>query len=192
MDVFLLALALSMDAFAVSVGLGSQHPAKPHQLAVRAGLYFGVFQGFMPVLGFLAGKGVLGWIDTLAPWIAFFLLLLIGAKMLYEAVAKGEEGDGDDGVDGVDRVKASIKVLTARTMLILAVATSIDALAAGFTLNLLPVNPFMACLLIGITTFLLSVIGVWVGNRTGTWLESKAECLGGIILIAIGFKILLT
>jgi len=176
-EVLILAVALSMDAFAVSIGLGSKQDTRTRSLAFMAAIYFGLFQAFMPLLGFLGGKGVFGWIEHYAHWIAFFLLLLIGGKMIYEAVTEGIEED--------------IAQITHKVMLILAIATSIDAMAAGFTLTLLDFNPFIACLIIGATTFAFSWVGVHVGAKSGTWLESKAELLGGVILILIGFKILL-
>jgi putative Mn2+ efflux pump MntP len=176
-EVLILAVALSMDAFAVSIGLGSKHLQRTKSLALMAAIYFGLFQALMPMIGFLGGKGVLGWVEEYAHWIAFFLLMLIGGKMIYESVSEGIEED--------------IARITHKVMLILAIATSIDAMAAGFTLTLMEVNPFLACGIIGITTFLFSWIGVFVGAKSGTWLESKAELLGGVILILIGLKLLL-
>jgi len=176
-EVLILAVALSMDAFAVSIGLGSKHLQRTKSLALMAAIYFGLFQALMPMIGFLGGKGVLGWVEDYAHWIAFFLLMLIGGKMIYESVSEGIEED--------------IARITHKVMLILAIATSIDAMAAGFTLTLMEVNPFLACGIIGITTFLFSWIGVFVGAKSGTWLESKAELLGGVILVLIGFKLLL-
>ena len=176
-EVLVLAVALSMDAFAVSVGLGSKHTRNPAALALLASVYFGLFQGLMPLIGYLGGMGVLGWVGSYAHLIACLLLLLIGAKMIYESVSEGIEED--------------VAQITHRVMLILAIATSIDAMAAGFTLTLLEVNPFVSCALIGVTTFVFSWVGVLVGASSGVWLESKAELLGGVILIAIGFKILL-
>jgi len=131
----------------------------------------------MPLVGYLAGRGLLGWVEAYAHWIAFALLLLIGGKMIFESFAEGVEDE--------------ISVVTTKVMLMLAVATSIDAMAAGFSLTLLTVNPFLACLIIGVTTFLFSWAGVYIGFRSGTWLESRAELFGGIVLILIGFKILL-
>ncbi|MDF2180178.1 manganese efflux pump MntP family protein [Aliiglaciecola sp. CAU 1673] len=176
-DVIILAIALSMDAFAVSVGLGSKQGHKEGKLALYAAIYFGVFQAAMPMIGFVGGIGLLGWVEEYARWIAFVLLLLIGGKMIYEAISEGIEED--------------ISQITHRVMLILAIATSIDAMAAGFTLTLIEVNPFVACGIIGATTFVLSWAGVLVGRRSGTWLESRAEILGGCILILIGVKFLL-
>jgi putative Mn2+ efflux pump MntP len=177
LEVLILAIALSMDAFAVSVGLGSKNTKNTKTLALLASIYFGLFQGLMPLIGYFGGKGVIGWVESYAHWIAFFLLLLIGGKMIYESMSEGIEED--------------IAQITHRVLLVLAIATSIDAMAAGFTLNLLEVNPLIACVIIGATTFLFSWSGVFVGVKSGVWLESKAELLGGVILIAIGFKILL-
>lgn len=176
-EVVILAIALSMDAFAVSIGLGSKNKNNTAFLAIKAGIYFGLFQALMPLVGYLAGKSVLGWVESYAPWIAFVLLLLIGGKMIYESFAEGIEED--------------IVAITHRVMLILAIATSIDAMAAGFTLNILDVNPLIACVIIGVATFGFSWAGVFVGKKSGTWLESKAELLGGVVLVLIGFKILL-
>jgi putative Mn2+ efflux pump MntP len=173
-EVIVLAVALSMDAFAVSIGLGSKGHTKG--LGLKAGLYFGAFQALMPFIGYLAGRGVLGWIEDYAPWIAFGLLALIGAKMIYEGLSEGIEED--------------IEALTHRMMLLLAIATSIDAMAAGFSLTLLEVNAWLACAIIGATTFAFSWVGVLIGERSGTWLESKAEIFGGVVLILIGVKML--
>jgi putative Mn2+ efflux pump MntP len=174
-EVLILAVALSMDAFAVSIGLGAKKNMPG--LAVKAGLFFGAFQALMPFIGFLGGKGVLGWIENYAHWIAFVLLALVGAKMIYEGLHEGIEED--------------IAVVTNKLMLLLAVATSIDAMAAGFSLTLLDANPYVACVSIGVTTFAFSVAGVLIGRRSGTWLESKAEIFGGVVLVAMGFKMLL-
>jgi len=176
-ELFILALALSMDAFAVSIGLGTKYSGRLSTLGFRAGLYFGISQGFMPLIGYLAGQTVLVWVDTFAPWIAFALLFLIGSKMIYDALSKG--------------VEENIIRITHKVMLVLAIATSIDAMAAGFTLEFFDVNPFVACLTIGVTTFFLSWMGVIVGAKTGDYFESKAELLGGIVLILIGLKILI-
>ena len=174
-EVFILAIALSMDAFAVSIGLGAKKNSSG--LALKAGLYFGVFQALMPFIGYLAGKGLLGWIEAYAHWIAFGLLALIGAKMIFEGFQEGVEED--------------ISALTNKMMLILAIATSIDAMVAGFSLTLLDVNPYIACLVIGVTTFIFSWVGVLIGRKSGTWLESKAEIFGGTVLILIGIKMLI-
>ncbi|MDF1764630.1 MAG: manganese efflux pump MntP family protein [Oleibacter sp.] len=175
-EVIILAIALSMDAFAVSIGLGSKHTKKTSSLALMAGVYFGVFQALMPLIGYMGGKGVFGWIEAFAPWIAFFLLVLIGGKMIYESMSEGIEED--------------IAKITHKVMLVLAIATSIDAMAAGFSLTILDVNPFIACAIIGVTTLVFSWVGVFIGSKSGTWLESKAELFGGIVLLLIGVKML--
>ena len=176
-EVLTLAVALSMDAFAISIGLGSKKRNKTLSLAFLSGLYFGFFQALMPIIGYMGGKGVMGWVESYARYIAFVLLLAVGGKMIYESYSEGIEED--------------IAIITHRVLLILAIATSIDALAAGFTLTLLDVNPLSACMIIGITTFFFSFAGVYVGTKSGTILESKAELLGGLILILISIKILL-
>jgi len=175
-EVIILAIALSMDAFAVSIGLGAKKNTPG--LALKAGLFFGIFQALMPFIGYLGGKGVLGWVEAYANWIAFGLLALIGAKMIYEGVQEGIEED--------------ISAITNKMMLILAIATSIDAMAAGFSLTLLNANPYIACLVIGATTFSFSMAGVFIGRKSGTWLESKAEIFGGTVLILMGIKMLMS
>jgi len=176
-EVIILAVALSMDAFAVSIGLGSKQNINLRFLALTCGIYFGFFQALMPLIGYLGGKGILGWIESYAPLVAFVLLSFIGGKMIYESFVEGVEED--------------ISRVTHRLMLTLAIATSIDAMAAGFTLTLLKINPFVACLIIGLTTFIFSCAGVYIGRKSGTWLESRAELLGGTVLILIGLKVLL-
>ncbi|MCI2283599.1 manganese efflux pump MntP family protein [Colwellia sp. MSW7] len=159
-EVLILAAALSMDAFAVSIGLGSKHEKNIRSLALMSGIYFGIFQGIMPLIGYLGGMGILGWVESYAKWIAFILLLLIGCKMIYESFSEGIEED--------------IVRITHKVMLILAIATSIDAMAAGFTLTLIDVNPLLACFLIGITTFLFSCLGVIIGRKTGRLVRTQS------------------
>lgn len=203
-EVLLLAIALAMDAFAVAIGLGakSQKQSKQYllRLAIYAALYFGIAQGVMPLIGYLLGAALLGWLATAAPWIGGMILIGLGGKMLYE----GFTSDGEDAVDSAlhlkadtnDTVTATNNVsnannsLTHRTMLTLAIATSIDAMAAGFTLNLLPLNAWLACFIIAIVTAGFSFFGVYLGRKSGTWLEDKAEILGGIVLIVIGLKVM--
>ena len=174
-EILLLALALGMDAFAVSIALGARH--NQPGMALMAGIYFGAFQALMPLAGWLGGKQLLGWLQGYTHWIAFVLLLGIGLKMLHEAWR--------------DSPEKSLPATSGTAMLGLAVATSIDALAAGFTLPLLAVNPYLACALIGLTTFVLGLLGVSIGRHGGTWLESKAEWFGGIVLVLLGFNFLL-
>lgn len=176
-EVLLLAIALSMDALAVAIGLGARHRHITLPLAAKAAIYFGLFQAVMPLAGYLGGRSLLGWVAAYAPWAAFSMLAFIGGKMIYESFTEDAEAD--------------ILQVTHRVMLVLAVATSIDAMAAGFALNLLDFDPFAACAIIGLTTAVCSAAGVYIGKRSGTWLESKAELFGGIVLIVIGLKILL-
>jgi len=119
----------------------------------------------------------LGWIEAYAYWTASGLLILIGTKMIYESIQEGIEKD--------------ILAITNKIMLILAIATSIDAMAVGFSLTLLDVNPYVSCFIIGIITFIFSVAGVFIGRHSGTWLRNKAEIFGGIILILLGIKMLI-
>jgi manganese efflux pump family protein len=177
-EVMLLAVALSMDAFAVSIGLGAKRAEPTLPLAIKAGLYFGIFQALMPLIGYMAGVGVFVYIESFDHWIAFLLLAVIGGKMIYESFT---EEIGED-----------IARVTNKMLLILAIATSIDALAAGFTLTLFELVPLLSVALIGVTTFVFSMAGVYFGDRTGTFLERQAELLGGLILIVIGLKILFT
>ncbi|OUR77396.1 manganese efflux pump MntP [Colwellia psychrerythraea] len=178
-EVIILAIALSMDAFAVSIGLGAtkQH-SKIAPLGLIVALSFGFFQGVMPIIGYLGGKGIVGWVESYTPWIAFLLLFFIGAKMIFDSLSEG--------------IEENISKITYRILLILAIATSIDAMAAGFSLTLIPVNPFIACFIIGVVTFAFSWLGVLVGTKGGTWLESKAEFIGGVTLIIMAIKILIT
>ena len=175
-ELLLIAVGLSMDAFAVSVckGLSVQKLKPRHALLV--GLYFGGFQALMPVLGWLLGSRFEALITRYDHWVAFVLLALIGGNMIRESFSKEEELNDDFGV---------------KTMLLLAVATSIDALAVGITFAFLSVNILPAAGTIGVTTFLLSVAGIYIGHIFGARWKSRAERVGGVILILIGLKILL-
>ena len=188
-EVFLLAIALAMDAFAVSIGLGAksqkQSSAYVLRLAIYAALYFGIAQGVMPLIGYLLGAVLLGWLATAAPWIGGGILILLGAKMLYEAFNGEIEAVLADSFDGDIQEK-----INHRMMFTLAIATSIDAMAAGFTLNLLAVNAWLACFIIAIVTAVFGFFGIYLGKSSGTWLEDKAEMLGGLVLIAIGIKVM--
>ena len=203
-EVVLLAVALAMDAFAVAIGLGakSQKQSKQYlwRLAIYAALYFGIAQGVMPLIGYLLGAALLGWLAAAAPWIGGIILIGLGGRMLYEVFA----GDGEDAVDSALHLKADAnnavttietinnghQTINHRTMFTLAIATSIDAMAAGFTLNLLALNAWLACLIVALVTAGFGLFGVYLGWRSGTWLEDKAEALGGLVLIAIGLKVM--
>lgn len=199
-EVILLAIALAMDAFAVAIGLGAKSPKQTQsyilRLALISALYFGIAQGVMPLIGYLLGAALLGWLASAAPWIGGFILIALGGKMLYEALKPDDQEAIDDaqsleGSVSHSNDKQMLSVINHRTMFTLAIATSIDAMAAGFTLNLLALNAWLSCLIIALVTAGFSWFGVYLGKRSGTWLEDKAEILGGVVLIAIGFKVML-
>lgn len=176
-EIALIGVGLAMDAFAVSICKGLAIKQKVGKNALVIALYFGLFQALMPILGYFLGSAFSSFVEKVDHWIAFVLLGLIGANMIREAVTGGEE-ETDDRVD-------------VRTMLALAVATSIDALAVGITFAFLQADIFQAAGLIGVITFAISLCGVWIGNRFGMRFHDKAGIAGGIILIVIGLKILL-
>jgi len=173
----IIAVGLSMDAFAVSICKGLALQKITPKNAVTVGLWFGSFQALMPFIGYLLGSRFKQYITTIDHWIAFILLGIIGLSMIKEALS--QEADCEN---------AS---LDCKTMFILAIATSIDALAAGITFAFLKVAIVPAVCFIGIITFCLSTVGVKIGNVFGTRYKSKAELAGGIILILMGIKILL-
>lgn len=176
-ELFLLGVGLSMDAFAVSIckGLGVKEVKPKHMLC--CGLWFGGFQALMPLIGYLLGSAFESYITKIDHWIAFVLLVFIGVNMIREALSDEEE-----------QTSASFSF---KTMLFMAIATSIDALAVGITFVFLGVNIGMALTLIGCTTFVFSAAGVKIGNVFGKKYQAKAEIVGGVILIAIGCKILM-
>ena len=176
-ELFLIAVGLSMDAFAVAVckGLSMKRIDKKYTLLIA--LFFGGFQALMPLLGYFLGSQFSVYIEKFDHWVVFLLLALIGGNMIKESREAAEE----ETYRGIDY----------KELLLLAVATSIDALAVGITFAFLRVEIVPAVLLIGCTTFVLSLIGVVVGNLFGTRYKSRAELTGGIILILIGVKILL-
>ena len=180
LELTLLAVGLSMDAFAVSICKGlAMDRVTPGRAAV-VGLWFGGFQGLMPLVGWVLGSRFAAYITAVDHWIAFLLLAVIGVNMLREAFSREEEEEG------------SVADLSVRTMFTMAVATSIDALAVGISLAMAGgVNILGAVILIGVTTFALSAVGVKVGSVFGSRFEKKAEAMGGVILIALGVKILL-
>ena len=174
-ELLLIAVGLSMDAFAVSVCKGLSLKKLEPRHAVLVGLYFGGFQALMPVIGWALGYRFMRVIESVDHWIAFGLLTVIGLSMIREARQKEELNDD----------------LSFKAMLPLAVATSIDALAVGVTFAFLQVRILPAASLIGVTTFLLSALGVYIGHLFGLKYKAKAEITGGVILILIGVKILL-
>ncbi|MGM8910942.1 manganese efflux pump MntP [Psychrobacter sp. 1U1] len=197
-EVVLLAIALAMDAFAVSIGLGAKSQKQSRRyigrLAVYAALYFGIAQGIMPLIGYLLGAALLGWLAAAAPWIGGFILIGLGSKMLYEVFLGSKEAISDQQLDVSNNATPvrnnAEKYINHRTMFTLAIATSIDAMAAGFTLNLLDLDAWFACVIIAIVTAIFSAVGIYLGKKSGTYLEDKAEALGGIVLVLIGLKIM--
>lgn len=185
-EVIILAVGLAMDAFAVSVCKGLAMKKATFKNALICGIWFGGFQGLMPFIGYLLGASFAEYINVISSWIAFALLCLIGGNMIREALSKDEETASAD--------------LDIKTMLIMAIATSIDALAVGIAfacekINILAVSDIVNTLIgvgiIGIITCIISCFGVKIGNVFGSKFKSKAEFCGGLILILIGVKILL-
>ena len=177
LDLILTGVALSMDAFAVSIGKGLSVPSLRPRHSLIVGAYFGGFQALMPLLGFLLAGTFADYIRDFDHWIAFALLALIGANMVREALSGDEE-----------KTDASFGV---KTMLPLALATSIDALATGVTFAMTQTDIWIAIAIVGTTTFVFSAVGLKIGNVFGSKYRSKAELLGGIILILMGVKILI-
>ncbi len=181
-ELFVLAVGLSMDAFAVSVCKGLAMQKCRLKNAMVCGVWFGGFQALMPLIGYLLGYQFREYITSFDHWVAFVLLAVIGANMIREALGKG----GEEAETSMD---ASMDV---KTMFLLAVATSIDALAAGITFAFLPdTNILAAVLFIGCITLILSTAGAKIGNLFGAKYKSRAELAGGVILIVLGVKILL-
>lgn len=174
-EILMIGVGLSMDAFAVSIckGLSVGKIKLKHMLS--AGLWFGGFQALMPLIGYFLGTSFEKYVSAVDHWIAFVLLVLIGANMIKESREEEKQNDS----------------FSFKTMLMLAIATSIDALAIGITFAFLQVNIISSVTIIGITTFLFSVAGIKIGSIFGTKYKSKAEILGGLVLIGIGIKILI-
>lgn len=175
-EIFLIALGLSMDAFAVSVCKGLPLEKTELKKALYAGLWFGFFQALMPVIGYFTGDRLSEYVAAFDHWVVFFLLSIIGVNMIKESFNQNSSING------------SFKMTE---MLFLAVATSIDAFAVGISFALMKVNILSACIIIGTTTFFISVAGVRIGNLFGTEFKTKAEFVGGVILILIGVKVLI-
>jgi len=175
--ILLIAVSLAMDAFAVSISNGVSVRGFRKQDAIRQAAFFGGFQFLMPVIGWVLGSSVKTYIEAVDHWIAFILLLIIGGNMIRESL----KGDDEDKVSGA---------LTNKMLFFQAVATSIDALAVGISFAILDVNIIQAGVVIGIVSFAISCMGAWAGKYLGDKLQSKAEIMGGIVLILIGTKIL--
>ncbi len=184
-QIILIAIGLAMDAFAVSLTCGLRLKKPPLKTASYIGVMFGFFQFFMPVLGFYLTFFLISSfssinIDMYSKYIAFILLALIGGKMLHEAFSKDEEDEEE-----------TTLTINFKYLLPLAIATSIDAMSVGGSFALLDVEIFSSSIIIGVITFFIATVGVFIGSKLGEKLSSKAEIFGGTILILIGFKILL-
>ena len=173
-----LALALAMDAFAVALGTGAVLSRLTGRHLFRLGFHFGLFQALMPVIGWLAGLSIIQWVEAWDHWIAFSLLAIIGGRMIYEAFSDEEKTDDRDPTKGL-------------SLVLLSIATSIDALAVGFSLSVIGVSIWMPALAIGLVAGILTIVGMLLGGRIGDRWGSRVEIFGGLVLIAIGAKILI-
>lgn len=176
-EILLIGIGLAMDAFAVSICKGLSMKKMNWKNAIIIALYFGIFQALMPLIGYFLGMTFESIVTSFDHWVAFALLTLIGGGMIKESFDDEDEKKND-------RVDF-------KTMVVLAIATSIDALAVGITFAFFDVNIVLAVSIIGIITFIISVLGVKIGNRFGDKYQNKAQLMGGIILVLLGFKILL-
>lgn len=177
-SLFLIALSLAMDAFAVSIAIGIHVREGSVKKALKVGLFFGAFQSLMPLLGYLAGTAFRKQIEFLDHWIAFLLLAVIGGKMVYDAFAGEEETQAIDPTN-------------TRRLLVLAVATSIDALAVGISFAMVGANVWLGAAMAGAVAFGLSLLGVLAGKKLGERFQKRAMILGGLVLCGIGLKILI-
>lgn len=175
-ELLIIAVGLSMDAFAVSIGKGLSLRSIRWCHVLSVGLWFGGFQALMPLIGYLLGATFSAVVSDFDHWVAFFLLGIIGCNMIRDSFSKEEDKHDDD--------------FSFRVMLMLAIATSIDALAVGVSFAFLCVDLWASVAIIGVTTFLFSALGLKIGNMFGTRYKSKAEFTGGVILVLMGVKIL--
>jgi putative Mn2+ efflux pump MntP len=173
-----LALALAMDAFAVALGTGAVLSRLTGRHLFRLGFHFGLFQALMPVIGWLAGLTIMQWVEAWDHWIAFSLLAIIGGRMIYEAFSDKEKTDDRDPTKGL-------------SLVLLSIATSIDALAVGFSLSVIGISIWMPALVIGLVAGVLTIVGMLLGGRIGDRWGSRVEIFGGLVLISIGIKILI-
>ena len=178
LSILLISTGLAMDAFAVSITSGITIRRLRIRHALRIALFFGLFQSLMPIIGWLSGIALKDFIAGVDHWIAFGLLSIIGCKMIYESFK-------------LEPTENKIDPLNIYVLFILSIATSIDALAVGLSLSFLEVAIVLPAIIIGIVTFLLSFLGVYIGNKVGHFFERKIEIIGGLILIGIGIKILI-
>lgn len=176
LQLLLIALSLAMDAFAVSVSTGIAVPGFGPRQAARIGLWCGMFQFFMPLIGWFLGSSVKTYIEAVDHWIAFALLGLIGGNMIREALSSDKE--------------EAVADLSVKRLFLLALATSIDALAVGVTLAFQPVNILFSAAVIGVVAFVMAMLGGLLGRRLGDLFQKRATLLGGVVLIGVGLKIL--
>lgn len=184
-ELIIIAVGVSMDAFAISVCKGLSCPEKRTKTALVCGTWFGLFQMIMPLIGYLIGSVFASYVELFDHWLAFILLAFIGGKMIKEALSKKElplEADED---------QEQYRDLSFSKMFLLAIATSIDALAVGVTFAMIETNIIFAILIIGICTFLFSFFGAIIGKHFGEKHRKKATLLGGVVLVLIGIKILI-
>lgn len=198
LSIIMTAIGLAMDAVAVSIAKGMTLKKDVLKNAIRIGLFFGVFQGGMPLIGWFAGRYFESYIKSFDHWIAFILLGAIGGKMIYESIkgdkeeiSKVENPNIIEQEVGVDITISENEELSNKSLIILAIATSIDALAVGVSFAFLSVNIVPAVIIIGLTTFVLCIGAVMIGKKLGSVLQKYAEMVGGIILILIGLNILI-
>lgn len=177
LNIFLIAIALSFDTMAVSAASGARHFKMTFKKALQISFFFGLFHLIMPLTGWIIGIGLEKIINKFDHWVAFLLLVILGIKMILESLKKEE-------------IK-SANINNLKILLLLSFATSIDALVIGMTFGLLPVNILIAVLIIGLTTFSLSLLSIYIGKKCGEIWSKKAEIAGGLILIIIGAKILI-
>ena len=178
LEICFIGISLSMDAFAVSISKGLLIKNINLAKTIIIGLYFAIFQALMPIIGYLLGSGFSSIIEKVNYWVAFISLVFIGLNMIKEAFSTTDSSEEDERIDF-------------STMLILSIATSIDALVVGVTFSFLNVNIIQSALLIGVITFTICILGVVIGHKVGNKLGNKANVIGGIVLILIGLKILL-
>lgn len=177
LTLLLIAIGLAMDVFAVSLGVGIQFKKPTFRQIFRLSFHSGLFQALMPIIGWSAGLGVEKLVEAYDHWVAFGLLAFIGGKMIYESSRNDREALSSDPTKGM-------------TLIILSIATSIDALAVGFSLALLKINIWFPSVIIGIVAMVMSIIGILLGKRVGVLFGRRVSMVGGLILFIIGFKIL--
>lgn len=178
LNIFLISLALAMDAMAVGAANGAHHHRMKFKVALRIAGFFGFFQFFMPLVGWLVGSGLKVYIIEFDHWVSFILLSVLGIKMILESLKNVKE--------------KSIDIHNLKILFLLSIATSVDALVVGITFNFILINVWLAVIIIGLTTFVLSLISIYLGKKMGELWGKKAEFAGGLVLIGIGLKILLS